>query len=127
MNWAALGLPEHGSAFNWRQTATLTPAQQAAEDARLANLARYHARTNGAQVRPYSMRFKTPEAYENHKKNAREYEKKKRDLATKQRNALKAAATRINKHNLLITHQTEAASDKLGALTGRSTPNCRDA
>lgn len=42
------------------------------------------------------------------------------------RRTMQAKAERINKHNLVITHRTEADVDKIGALTGRGTPNGRD-
>lgn len=46
--------------------------------------------------------------------------------AKKQRAALLAKATRVNKNNLIINHRSQADVDKIGALTGRGTPLGRD-
>ena len=46
------------------------------------------------QDRPYSKRFKTVEAYENHKANSRLQDKKRRDKATAARNALNGIPSR---------------------------------
>lgn len=98
MNWASLSLPEFGNAFT-----ACRPRSTAINS-----------------HRPPAKRGPKPSPNERAAISMETFAERQ---AKKQRAALLAKATRINKHNLVITHRTEADVDKIGALTGRGTPN----
>jgi hypothetical protein len=85
-----------GNCFCWREKPEQTQDQIDHEAYKADQLRRYALR-KVAGHRAYAARFATPEALENHRANARAYEKKKRELARDQREALNTAATRVNK------------------------------
>jgi len=102
MNWSALSLPEFGNAFTACRPRSTTPGIHRAPLKR------------GPKPSPNERSAISLETYEERQ-------------AKKQRSALLAKATRVNKHNLIINHRSQADVDKIGALTGRGTPNGRDA
>lgn len=101
MNWASLSLPEFGNAFTACRPRSTTPGIHRAPAKR------------GPKPSPNERSAISLETFDERQ-------------AKKLRAKLQAAATRVNKHNLIITHRTEADVDKIGKLTGNGTPNGRD-
>lgn len=98
---ASMGLPAHGNAFTACRPRSTTPGIHRAPAKR------------GPKPSPNERSAISLETFDERQ-------------AKKLRAALLAKATRVNKHNLIINHRSQADVDKIGALTGRGTPNGRD-
>ena len=84
--------------FDWRsKSPKLTQAEIDHEVYKADQRDRYSARAKSSNKRSYELRFATPEALENHRANARNYEKRKRDKEAAARAELKRKAERVNR------------------------------